>query len=161
MPENEKRYFLQFESASQVADVYLNGQFLGQHRGGFGAFCFEITKALSPSGKNLMAVRVSNASEPDIAPLSGDFLVYGGLYRPVHLIVTGTDNFSLTDHVAPGVAWLQTSVSEAEATLDLTAQLSNGTTNKLARWLVACVYDAAGQLVVSNACRRRCWLAKH
>ena len=150
-PETGKRYYLRFEAASQVADVYLNGQFLGQHRGGFGAFCYEITKALSPSGKNLLAVRVNNASEPDLAPLSGDFSVYGGLYRPVHLIVTGTDNFSLTDHAAPGVAWLQTRVSEAEAALDLTAQLSNGTTNKLARTLVACVYDAAGQLVVSNA----------
>ena len=95
-PENGRRYFLRFEAASQVSDVYLNGQFLGQHRGGFGAFCFEITKALSPGGKNLLAVRVDNESEPDVAPLSGDFSVYGGLYRPVHLIVTGTENFSLS-----------------------------------------------------------------
>ena len=87
-PENGKRYFLRFEAASLVADVYLNGRWLGQHRGGFGAFCFEITTNLSARGTNLLAVRVSNTRFPDIAPLSGDFSVYGGLYRSVHLLVT-------------------------------------------------------------------------
>jgi beta-galactosidase len=83
-PEAGKRYFLRFEAASLVADVYLNGKLLGEHRGGFGAFCYEITVNLSAIGTNLVAVRVSNKWEPDIAPLSGDFSVYGGLYRPVH-----------------------------------------------------------------------------
>ncbi|HEY1718827.1 MAG TPA: beta galactosidase jelly roll domain-containing protein, partial [Verrucomicrobiae bacterium] len=81
-PETGKRYFLRFEAASLVADVYLNGKLLGEHRGGFGAFCFEITRQLSASGTNLLAVRVDNTKFPDIAPLSGDFSVYGGLYRP-------------------------------------------------------------------------------
>jgi hypothetical protein len=50
---------------------------------------------LSASGTNLLAVRVATTpSFPDIAPLSGDFSVYGGLYRPVHLIVTATENFT-------------------------------------------------------------------
>jgi beta-galactosidase len=111
-PEAGKRYFLKFEAASLVADVYLNGKFLGEHRGGFGAFCFEITNQLSASGTNLLAVRVTTPSFPDIAPLSGDFSVYGGLYRPVHLIVTGDENFTPVDHGSPGVAWLQTSVNK-------------------------------------------------
>ncbi len=64
---------------------------LGEHRGGFGAFCFEITTNLSASGTNLLAVSVDNSKFPDIAPLSGDFAVYGGLYRPVQLIVTGAE----------------------------------------------------------------------
>jgi len=106
-----KRYFLRFGAASTVADVYLNGALLGEHRGGFGAFCFEVTTNLSDSGTNLLAVRVSNAVEPDIAPLSGDFNVYGGLYRPVHLIETSEESFALTDHASPGVAWLQSKVS--------------------------------------------------
>ena len=72
-------------------------------------------------------MRVSNSWEPDIAPLSGDFSVYGGLYRPVHLIETAAENFTLTDHGSPGVAWLQTSVTKKKALLDVTAQISNGT----------------------------------
>jgi beta-galactosidase len=149
-PETSKRYFLRFEAASLVADVYLNGKLLGEHRGGFGAFCFEITTNLSASGTNLLAVRVDNTRFPDIAPLSGDFAVYGGLYRPAHLIVTGEENFTLLDHGSPGVAWLQTSVNETQAVLDVTAQISNGTKTRQLQTLIATVLDASGSVVASN-----------
>jgi len=75
-PRGGKRYFLRFGAASSVADVYLNGTLLGQHRGAFGAFCFEITTNLSADGTNLLAVRVNNAAAEDIAPISGDFPVF-------------------------------------------------------------------------------------
>lgn len=140
-PRNGRRYFLKFAAAGSVADVYLNGTLLGQHRGAFGAFCFEITTNLSASGTNLVAVRVSNVPEPDIAPLSGDFPVYGGLYRPVCLITTAAENFTLTDHASPGVAWLQTGVNATQAVLDITAQISNGTDKKQVRALIARVLD--------------------
>ncbi len=149
-PEAGKRYFLRFEAASLVSDVYLNGQWLGQHRGGFGAFAFEITTNLSASGTNLLAVSVSNKWEPDIAPLSGDFSVYGGIYRPVHLVVTGGENFTLTDHASSGVAWLQTSVTDTQAVLDVTAQVSNGTMQKRPLTLVAMVLDANGNRIVDS-----------
>jgi beta-galactosidase len=148
--ETGKRYFLRFEAASLVADVYLNGKFLGEHRGGFGAFCFEITTDLSASGTNLLAVRVDNSKFPDIAPLSGDFSIYGGLYRPVHLIVTGAENFTPLDHGSPGVAWLQTSVSQTQAVLDVTAQISNSTKSKQSQTLIATVLDASGNSVASS-----------
>ena len=150
-PENGKRYFLRFEAASLVANVYLNGKLLGEHRGGFGAFGLEITRQLSATGTNLLAVRVDNSKAPDIAPLEGDFSVYGGLYRPVHLIVTDAENFSLTDHGSPGVAWRQTSVTPTQATLDVTAQISNGTTNKTPLKLTARVVDAEGQTVAGSS----------
>ena len=145
-----KRYFLRFEAASLVADVYLNGTFLGEHRGGFGAFCIEITGQLATTGANLLAVRVDNAKAPDIAPLDGDFSVYGGLYRPVHLIVTDEEDFSLMDHGSPGVVWSQTSVTETQAVLDITAQISNGTQRKLPLVLAARVIGADGNRVASN-----------
>jgi beta-galactosidase len=149
-PQPGRRYFVRFEAASTVADVYLNGQFLGEHRGGFGAFCFEITKELSDTGTNLLAVRVSNAPQPDIAPLSGDFSVYGGLYRPVHLIETDEACFTPTDHGSSGVAWLQTSVSATQAVLDVNVEISNGTKSKQPRTLVASVLDAEGKTVAGT-----------
>ncbi len=149
-PEKGKRFFLRFEAATLVADVYVNGKPVSEHRGGFGAFCFEITKFLSATGTNVLAVRVDNSKAPDLAPLDGDFSVYGGLYRPVHLIVTGAENISLTDHGSPGVAWLQTSVNARQAVLDVTAQISNGTTNKTPLKLVASVVDADGKTVASS-----------
>ncbi len=162
-PEKGRRYFLRFEAASLVADVYLNGRQLGEHRGGFGAFCFEITTNLSAGGTNLLAVRVSNEKFRDIAPLSGDFNVYGGIYRPVHLLETTAVCFTPVDHASPGVAWQQTSVSATQAVLDVTAEISNGTTNgrpftlypketsKGGHFtLLAKVLDAAGQIVAST-----------
>ena len=148
-PQSGRRYFLRFEAASTVADVYLNGKSLGQHRGGFGAFCYEITSQLSANGTNLLAVRVSNAPEPDIAPLSGDFSVYGGLYRPVHLLVADGICFTPTDHASPGVAWLQSSVTPAQADLDITAQISNASRTNRPLTLVASVFDATGNLAAS------------
>jgi beta-galactosidase len=149
-PQKNKRYFLRFEAAGSVADVYLNGQFIGKHRGAFGAFCFEITTNLSASGTNLLAVRVSNAPEPDVAPLDGDFPVCGGLYRPVHLIETEANCFVLTDHGSPGVAWLQTSVTETQAVIDVTAHISNGTRESQPLTLVASFIDADGNQVADR-----------
>jgi len=146
-PQAGRRYFLRFEAASLFADVYLNGDFLGEHRGGFGAFCFEITGRLSTNGTNVIAVRVSNSWEPDIAPLSGDFSIYGGIYRPVHLLETASENFTPTDHGSSGVAWLQTSVTKKKALLDMTAQVSNGTRDNQSLTLVATVLDASGKKV--------------
>ncbi|HEY3762916.1 MAG TPA: glycoside hydrolase family 2 TIM barrel-domain containing protein [Verrucomicrobiae bacterium] len=147
-PEKGQRYFLRFEAAATVADVYLNGHFLGEHRGGFGAFCFEITTNLSKSGTNMLAVRVSNAVQQDIAPLSGDFNVYGGIYRPVHLIETAAEDFTLTDHASPGVEWLQTDVTKKRAVLDVSTEISNDTKSTNHMILTAEILDAAGKSVL-------------
>ena len=149
-PEVGKRYFLRFEAASLVADVYLNGKLLGEHRGGFGAFCFEMTKELSVTGPNVLAVRVDNSKAADVAPLAGDFSVYGGLYRPVHLIVTGDEHFAMTDHGSMGVTWRQTSVSATEAILDVTAEIANSTQSKVPLKLAAKIIDADGKVVLSS-----------
>ena len=150
-PELGKRYFLSFEAASSVADVFLNGKKLGQHRGAFGAFCYEITGALNASGKNTMAVRVSNAPEPDIAPLSGDFCVFGGLYRPVHLLVTDEVCITPVDHASPGVAWLQSEVSEEEAIIDVTVHVSNGGNAAAERTLAVKLVDAEGKVAARES----------
>ena len=149
-PEVGKRYFLRFEAAGSVADVYLDGKPLGGHRGAFGAFCVEITKALSDTGTNLLAVRVNNAPQQDVAPLSGDFCVFGGLYRPVHLIETEDTCFALTDHASPGVAWLQTNVTKARAMIEVSAEISNGTRKTQHLTLSADIFDATGKRVASS-----------
>jgi beta-galactosidase len=149
-PQAGQRYFLRFEAASLFADVYVNGDFLGEHRGGFGAFCFEITGHLVAGGTNVIAVRVSNSWEPDIAPLSGDFSVYGGIYRPVHLIETAMENFTPVDHGSPGVIWKQTSVTRKKAVLDVTTQISNGTRESQSLTVVATIFDAGGKKVAET-----------
>ncbi|MDB5327633.1 MAG: putative glycosyl hydrolase [Phycisphaerales bacterium] len=119
-----QRLFLRFGAASLVADVYVNGEVVGQHRGGFAAFCFDVTGKLHV-GDNVIAVRVSNARAPDIAPLSGDFTVFGGLYRDVELLTLDPMHISPMDDASPGVYVRQSAVSADSVTLDITAKLQN------------------------------------
>jgi hypothetical protein len=82
-----RRVFLEFEGAFQVADVYVNGQRLGGHRGGYTGFSVDLTPALK-AGRNLIAVRVDNRWDPTLAPRAGEHVFSGGLYRDVWLVQT-------------------------------------------------------------------------
>lgn len=99
----DKRVFIRFGAAFLVADVYLNGEHLGQHRGGFAAFCYELTSHLKFGAPNELRVRVDNARNEEIAPLSADFTMEGGIYRPVNLLVTSQTCITPLDFGGPGV----------------------------------------------------------
>ncbi len=115
--------FLRFGAASLVADVYVNGRPAGRHEGGFGAFCFDVTKLLNP-GDNLVAVRVDNARNLNVTPLSGDFTIYGGLYREVKLIALDPVHISPLDDAGPGV-YLTPKVTDTEARVAIAAKVRN------------------------------------
>jgi hypothetical protein len=87
-PLKGRRMFLEFEGAFQVADVYVNGTKLAQHRGGYTGFPVDITPALH-AGRNVVAVRVDNRWEQTLAPRAGEHVFSGGLYRDVWLVQTG------------------------------------------------------------------------
>lgn len=121
-----KRLFLRFEGANSVADVFINGCHIGQHRGGYGAFVFEITDKVDYGAENALLVRVNNAETLEVMPLVGDFNFYGGIYRDVHLIVTEPLCISLTDYASSGVRLVQDSVSRSYASGRAVVRLSNG-----------------------------------
>lgn len=100
----DRRIYLRFGAATTVADVYVNGTRVGGHRGGFGAFCFDVTEVVH-SGLNRLMVRVENTHDRNLTPLSGDFTVYGGLTRDVELIDGPTLGVSLLDDAGPGIYW--------------------------------------------------------
>ncbi|MBQ7342149.1 MAG: beta-galactosidase [Alistipes sp.] len=103
-----KRLFLRFFGVQSVADVFLNGEHIGEHRGGWTAFTFEITDKVRFDGDNLLHVMVSNAYQNDVLPTSTEMNLYGGIYRDVELIVTepttvtpmfyGTDGIMINQH---------------------------------------------------------------
>ena len=83
-----ERMFLRFGAANYRADVYLNGQKLGFHTGGFTPFCFEITRQIH-AGTNSLVVRVNNQrSKEGVPTLNTDWWNYGGLTREVRLVRT-------------------------------------------------------------------------
>ena len=82
----DKRVFIRFEAASLVADVYLNGQKLGVHIGGFTPFTFEVTQLLK-KGENSLVVKVDDQRLKEGVPtLNMDWWNYGGITREVKII---------------------------------------------------------------------------
>jgi beta-glucuronidase len=80
------RLFLHFGAANYQADVYLNGEPLGHHEGGFTPFDFEVTDRIRPQS-NFIVVRVNDRRESDQVPaLNTDWWNYGGITRPVTLV---------------------------------------------------------------------------
>ena len=121
-----QRLYLRFEGANSIADLFVNGRHAGQHRGGYGAFVFEITDFVNYGKANTLRVSVNNAETLELMPLVGDFNFYGGLYRDVHLVRTGPTCISLLDHGSSGVRLVQDSVSKDYAAIRALVALSNG-----------------------------------
>jgi beta-galactosidase len=117
--------FLQFDAACITADVYVNGRHVGQHKGAFAAFRFDVSAALKVGQDNVLAVRVSNARDADVPTLGGDFNMEGGLYRPVHLLATDLVHVDVEDFASPGVYLRTSNVSERSAELSALVKLRN------------------------------------
>lgn len=84
-----RRVFAEFDGVMKYCRIFLNGKELGDHKGGYGSFDFDLTSQLR-SGTNVLAVAV-NARRDDvfrIPPMTaGNFDVYGGIYRDVRIVV--------------------------------------------------------------------------
>ena len=121
-----KRLFLRFEGANSIADVFINRRHIGEHRGGYGAFVFEITGEVNYGKENSILVRVNNGEQLDVMPLVGDFNFYGGIYRDVHLLITDEACISPLNYASPGVRLIQDSVSHQYAKVRAVVDLANG-----------------------------------
>ena len=139
-----KSFFLKFDAAYHSAEVFLNGQPVGKHIGGFGAFCFDVTPLLRPGQDNVLAVRVSFKALCDSPPIGGDFTKFPGIYRDVHLLVLDPLSVSPLDHASPGVYLKQVHVDDNSAQVQITAKLRN-THDAAKTAAVRCrLLDAAG-----------------
>src|SRR4051812_44911609 len=118
-----QQLFLEFGGASSVAEVYVNGVPVGRHEGAFTRFRVDVTEALRNGGT--VAVKVDNSERPDVAPLTGDFPIFGGLYRSVALIATAPSHLDLLDAGSSGVTIRQTELTDASATVQVTSSVVN------------------------------------
>lgn len=78
---------LELDGVFQVAEIFLNGKRVGSHRGGYTGFTVDISEA-AKAGENLLAVRVNNLWDAQLAPRAGEHVFSGGIYRDVYLSVT-------------------------------------------------------------------------
>jgi beta-galactosidase len=144
--------FLQFDGASRIATVWLNGILLGTHRGGFSRFRLDSTAALKLDQENTLTVKVDNtkpalgSSTADVLPLTGDFFVYGGLYRPVSLVFTRKIHLDLMDYGSSGVYAKTTSIGSGGAQVQVRARVRNDSEQSGTVELRTSLVDAQGHL---------------
>ncbi len=127
VPAGDRRVFLQFDGANLVTDVYVGGRHAGRHEGGYSGFRFDITGLVPAGGSVPVAVAVDNRKNADVAPLDGDFTLFGGLYRDVRLVVTDPVHVDALDFGGPGVAVRQKALTPAAAELEATTRVTNDT----------------------------------
>ena len=142
-PKAGQRYVLQFDGAALKADVYLNGQKLGTHEGGYAAFRYDVTETLK-AGRNVLAVRVDNARNTRFAPLNGDFNVFGGLYRAVKLVETSDVHVDLGDWGGPGLYGRTEALSAGQAKIAAKVLVRNDRKAASNVQVVTSILDAKG-----------------
>ena len=97
----EEEVYLEFLGAAMISDVYLNGEKLFHHEGGYSTFRVNLTAYLTE--KNVLAVAVDNGDNTICYPQKADFTFYGGLYRSVNLLVVPREHFALDYCGTPGI----------------------------------------------------------
>lgn len=143
-----KRIFLRFEGVGACAEVYINGYLAGTHKGGYSAFACEISGQVKFGQENEIVVKADNKARPDVIPVNQSlFGVYGGIYRPVWLVVTEPCNIVVTDCASPGVYITQKNVSKKSAEVTVKVKLDNATLAPVPLVLENTVYDRNGKLV--------------
>ncbi|MDX8033252.1 glycoside hydrolase family 2 TIM barrel-domain containing protein [Lentzea sp. BCCO 10_0856] len=142
-----RRLWLQFDGVNQVADVWVNGVKLGQHRGGFAGFRYDVTSALKLGQDNVIAVRADNRAVADVAPLSADFTFFGGIYRNVSLTALDLLGVRMGDSGGPGVYLRQRSLSDASASVEVTTKAWNNRASAARVKVRTVVVDHAGVIV--------------
>lgn len=152
-----QRAWLEFDAVSRIAEVWLNGVKLGAHAGGFSRFRFDATRALRPGAANVLVVRADNSAvtadntpTADILPLTGDFFVHGGIYRPVRLIVTNPVHLDLADHGGPGFLATTLEAGADAATVGVRTRIANDAGARAAVTLSIRLLDKDGQVAAST-----------
>lgn len=150
----DKQVYIYFEGANQVVQLYVNGHFAGEHIGGYTRFSFDVTEFIKYGEANSIAIRVDNAHNPNIPPLSADFTFFGGIYRDVYMIYTDKVHVSLDHYASSGVYIKTPKVSKDSAEIELTTHLNNDTDGSTKVIVEHTIADGAGKVVksVSKEC---------
>ncbi len=138
-----KRIVLEFEGVNQTAEVWLNGKYLGLHKGGYTGFSFQITPLFNAD--NVLTVKVDNLYDATVPPtVKTDYDFYGGIYRSVSLLITG-------DTYIADMYWTTPQVNAAMAQTDFHSRITNQSHHVLHLTLTQQILDPKGTQVGSVA----------
>jgi beta-galactosidase len=152
--KKNERYFLEFDGVQKYCRLYLNGIFIGEHKGGYNSFSFEISHALKKGTNNLWMAVSNLRNDPfgGIPPMSaGNFNVYGGIYRDVRLIKTSDVYVPYQGNYShEGGTFIITSVSDSSmAVIHITNHLKNDRSAALKTSVVNTISDPKGKKIAS------------
>lgn len=144
-----KRLYLKFDAVNSLAEVTVNGQLLATHKGGYTAFVVDITEYVNLDQWNEVKVHVNNENV-NIPPLSGDFTIFGGIYRDVWLIATDEVHISTTDHASSGVYVSTPQASREKADVQVRYSVDNDGSRDAAIAVEVCIVDKKGNVVAKE-----------
>lgn len=147
--EKGKQTYLRLNGVSNFASVYINNIKIGEHSGAFGSFGWRITDHLRKDQPNTIEVRATNAYNGDILPISGDFPVYGGMYRPVTLEIRPSICFSPVKDGSWGIQTKQFHEGN-NVRLEISANIENSTGTESPGILTFELKDKQGKIVASS-----------
>jgi hypothetical protein len=150
-----RKVFIQFEAVMQSATVWVNGDSVGAHQGGYMGFSFDITNFLKADTDNVIAVEVNDTANANWAPgkKAVDFRYYGGIYRDVRLQVI--DSLHVTDPIyankvaGGGIFVTYPSVSTASATVSIQTDVINQSTESRSVTVTSNIVDSNGAVAAT------------
>lgn len=125
----DKKVTLLFDGVGNKADIYLNGKHLKTHLGAYTAFTVDISGIYKPGEVNLLAVKADNSASLTeiLPPVSGDFSMFGGIYRRVYLQTYNKVHFDMEPYTSVPVRIQTSSVTAQKAQVKLDANIKNET----------------------------------
>jgi beta-galactosidase len=164
VPKNyrNKHVAIKFGAAMHEAEVFINGEHILTHKGGYLPFYADLSNKIKAGEENCILVRLNNLHNPEIPPgkllADLDFNYYSGIYRNVYLIVK--DKIHITDPLyanrtaAGGILVTYSTVSSDSATIQVKIDIQNDGKTKEKVTLKLMLFDAKGNLVASDLSRK-------
>lgn len=120
---NTKNLFLKFYGSARNTEVWIDGERVGKHIGGYSAFVFDITDYVKDKTSFTIKANVTNMDTTSI-PINVDYTQWGGIYRDVELIGTEDAYIATEDYGSTGIR-VDSTVNGNSATVNLKTELSN------------------------------------
>ncbi|MBR5827235.1 MAG: glycoside hydrolase family 2 protein [Clostridia bacterium] len=143
LPENDC-YYLEIRGANSSADVFVNGEKLAHHDGGYSTWRVDITKYIKD--ETVIEIDVDNSPNDRVYPQMADFTFYGGIYRDVNIICVSESHFDLDYYGTPGLK-VTPEIKGKDAEIEIEAYLTNKKDGQLLRYTIT---DAEGNVVATK-----------
>ncbi len=140
LPESDL-YYLEIRGANSSADVYLNGEKLAHHDGGYSTWRVNLTDHLT--AMNMLVIVVDNSANDTVYPQMADFTFYGGIYRDVNIICVNKSHFDLDYYGTPGLK-ITPEIKGDSADVEIETYVTNGEIGQDIHYIIE---DREGNLV--------------